>query len=187
VRPYRRTAPRRAERARLDALLAGHLSGSDEQPDDLVRYLDHLASLERFAFHGANHAFAELRPAAPHDTREFGSQHAVYGTPDPHWAMYFALVERTNARMLMNASLALTARARTRWYRRDVRVADAAGPLTTPGFLHVLPRDGFTAEPRVLGLIDVAHWVSPEPVRPLFVLPVDPRDYPPAALIRRVP
>ena len=62
-----------------------------------------------------------------------------------------------------------------------------AGPLTTAGYLHVLPRDGFRAEPPVLGIVDLAHWVSDVAVRPLFVLPVEPRDYPPAARIRRVP
>lgn len=188
MHPYRRRRIGRASRARYDALLAAHLAGSTDRPDDLARYLDHLASLDRFVFHGSNQAHDELRPAAPLDTREFGSQHAVYGTPDPHWAMYYAVVDRSNVRMLLNASLALTARARTRWYRRDVSVADPDRPLTIPGFLHVLPRDGFRAEPRVLGrLVDVAHWVRDGPVRPLFVLPVDPREYPPAALIRRVP
>jgi hypothetical protein len=188
VRPYRRTRPGRLARARYDALLADHLAGADERPDDLARYLDHLASLERFVFHGSNHAHAELRPAAPDDSREFGRQDAVYATPDPHWAMYYAVVERSNARLLLNGSLAFRAGSRTRWYRRDVRVADPALPLTTRGFLHVLPRAGFRAEPRVaLGLVDLAHWVSVERVRPLFVLAVDPADYPPAALVRRVP
>jgi len=187
VRPYRRTLPDRAARDRYDALLDAHLAGSDERPDDVAGYLDHLASLGRFAFHGANDRYTELRPRRPQDNREFGRQDAVYASPDPHWAMYFALVDRANAHTLLNGSVGLGPRARTRWYRRDVRVADPALPVTTSGYLHVLPRDGFRAEPRVLGLVDLAHWVSPVPVRPLFVLAVDPATYPPAGRIRRVP
>lgn len=45
---------------------------------------------------------ADLRPSRPRDTRELGNQHAVYATPDPHWAMCFALVDRSDAPMLLN-------------------------------------------------------------------------------------
>ncbi|QAY71110.1 hypothetical protein [Xylanimonas protaetiae] len=187
IRPYRRRRLDRTTRARYDALLAAHLDGAPDRPDDLTRYLDHLASLETFAFHGSNHRLDELRTTQAKDTRDFGNQHAVYATPDPHWAMYYALVNRQNAWNLRNASMAFGPRARTRWYWRDVRVADPAAPLTVDGYLHVLPRDGFRAEPRVAGLVDLVHWATDAAVTPLFVLPVAVAQYPLARLIRRVP
>jgi hypothetical protein len=188
MRAHRRTRPRGARRTAYDALLSAHLAGSAERPDDLTGYLDHLAGLRRFAFHGTSQeGLIELRPRQPRDIREFGSQNAVYASPDPHWAMFFALVDRAGVRMLINGSFALRANARIRWHQRDVRVKDPAKPLLSKGYLYVLPRATFRAEPRYRGIFDLAHWVSDVPVRPVFALPVRPEDYPMSGDIRAVP
>lgn len=154
----------------------------------MVRYLDYLAGLERFVFHGSNRDdIAELRiERESTDRRSFGRQQAVYATSDPHWAAYFALVDRENTRSLRNASLAFSSTARTRWYQRDVVLRDPEKPFAREGTLYVLPRETFLPEPKAAGILDTAQWVSPVPVKPLFVLRLDPLSYSLARHIRAV-
>jgi len=157
-------------------------------PEDVPGYLDYLADLDRFAFHGTGEGgLRELSTERKSgDARAFGRQQAVYASPDPHWAAFFALVNRDNATSINNFSIGLTRRSRTRWYRRDITTKDADQPLTRRGWLYVLPRDTFRAERRLHGLIDIAHWVSDTPVVPLFCLALSPEDYPLARLISAV-
>jgi hypothetical protein len=42
----------------------------------------------------------------------------------------------------------------------------------------LLPRAPFLSEPPLLGLIDTAQWISPEPVRPLVRVDVAPDEFP---------
>jgi hypothetical protein len=166
-----------------------HLDGADTSlPGDVVGYLDYLAALERFAFHGSNRDdITELSiERESTDRRSFGRQQAVYATPDPHWAAFFALVDRENTRSIRNASLAFSPTARTRWYQREVVVRDPDRPFVREGSLYVLPRETFREEPKVVGILDTAQWVSPLPVRPLFVLRLSPADYPLARYIRTI-
>jgi hypothetical protein len=189
LRRHRRSQSSDQTIADFESALLGHLDGSDPSlPRDVVGYLDHLASLERFVFHGSNRDdIAELRiERESTDRRSFGRQQAVYATPDPHWAAFFALVDRENTRSIRNASLAFSSTARTRWHQRDVVVRDPGKPFVREGSLYVLPRETFRAEPKVAGILDTAQWVSPVPVRPLFVLRLGPDDYPLARHIRAV-
>lgn len=175
--------------ARFQELLSHHLAGGQEVPDDLVGYLDYLASLRQFAFHGSGvRGLRELSTERRSgDARAFGRQESVYASPDPHWAAFFAVVNRAHASSINNFSIGLGANSRTRWYRRDVVLKDPTQPVVRPGWLYVLPRSGFRAERRaLLGLVDTAHWVSAVPVEPLFSLQVRPEDYPLARHVRTV-
>lgn len=188
---HRRGRPGAAVREELEGMVERHLTrdGAAMPVPDLLAYLDLLADLDRFAFHGSNVAgLRELRTERQSsDTRAFGRQGAVYATPDPHWAAFFAIVDRSNATSIHNASLALSPAARSRWYLRDVVVRDpGALPLRT-GWLYVLARDTFHAEGRLFGVLDTAQWVSRVPVTPLFGLELDPRSYPLARHIRTRP
>ncbi|HEX6945789.1 MAG TPA: hypothetical protein VF246_00330 [Acidimicrobiia bacterium] len=169
-------------------MLARHLEGDTGIPSSLVGYLDHLADLERFVFHGSNRRdITELGiERRSTDSRAFGRQQAVFATSDPHWAAYFALVDRSNVDRLRNGSISFSGRARTRWYQRDVVVLDPNGPLLTEGRIYVLPRDTFHPEPKILGIVDTAQWVSPMPVKPLFSLRITAERYPLARHIRVV-
>ncbi len=154
----------------------------------MVGYLDYLADLERFAFHGSNQAGLEelSTQRKSTDSRSFGRQQAVFATPDPHWAAFFALVDRENMTQIRNGSIAFSRRARTRWYLRDVVGAEAGRPIVRAGSLYVLSRDTFRPEPKIAGILDTAQWVSPVSVKPLFALRLDPADYPLARHIRAV-
>lgn len=186
---YRRTRAKGAERTRFQHLLQKHLAGVQQAPEDVVGYLDYLAGLRRFVFHGSG--LDDLRELSTErksgDDRVFGRQQAVYATPDPHWAAFYALVNREHAGSINNFFIGASQRSRTRWYRRDVVLKDPAQPVARPGRLYVLPRDTFRAERRLYGLIDIAHWVSTVPVTPLFSLSLRPEDYPLARHIRTVP
>ena len=186
LRRHRRARGTRATRSHFAELLRRHLSGRQTPVDDLVGYLDYLGGLGRFAFHGSGDAgLGQLGTERKSgDSRAFGRQRAVYATPDPHWAAFFALVNREQAATIRNFSIGLHAHSRSRWYRRDVVLTDPAQPPARPGWLYVLPPEGFHAAPRRFGPIDVAHWVSHEPVRPLFALPLTPGTYPLARYIR---
>lgn len=147
---------------------------------DLVGYLDFLAGLECFVFHGSNRPdIEELKTDRESgDSRAFGNQEAVFATPDPHWAAFFAMADRSNARLLRNGSLAFSRQARTRWYQREVVVRDPGAPALTRGWVYVLPRDTFDPEPKFAGLVDTGQWVSRVPVKPLFSIGIRPEDYP---------
>lgn len=188
-RPRRRRRATGSELAAFEAALVRHLSGVDHRlPDDVVGYFDYLADLERFVFHGSNHSgISELSiERKSTDSRAFGRQEAVFATPDPHWAAFFALVDRENMTTISNGSVALSRRARTRWYKRDVVVVDRDRPFLRSGTLYVLPKDTFSAEPKLAGVLDTAQWVSPVSVRPLFALPLHPGEYPLARHIRAI-
>ncbi|NLG22478.1 MAG: hypothetical protein GX555_13730 [Actinomycetales bacterium] len=185
---YRRSRASGAARHRLEELLARHLDGGEDPPEDMLGYLDYLAGLHRFAFHGSGEGgLRELSTERKSDdARAFGRQQAVYASPDPHWAAFFALANREHASSVDNFSIGLTQWSRTRWYRRDIVMTDPTQPAARPGWLYVLPRDTFHAERRLYGLIDIAHWVSDSPVRPLFALQLSPENYPLARHIRAV-
>lgn len=181
----RRPAWERLERGLLDSGAAGTEGTVEASPE----FPDYLAATDRYIFHGSNsRGITEFRTARESsDTSAFGRQQAVFGTHDPHWAMFYALVDRDNAFLIANASIALRRTSRLRWYRRTVFAHGPQAPALTSGRLYVLPRAGFVPEPRKWGLLDTGQWVSAAPARPLFSLPVSPTAYPPARFIRCPP
>lgn len=96
------------------------------------------------------------------------------------------MVNREHAGSVNNFSIGLSVNSSTRWYRRDVALKAPTQPVVRSGWLYVVPCADFRAERRLLGLVDVAHWVSDVPVEPLFSLPMRPEDYPLASHVRSV-
>ncbi|MBM6620242.1 hypothetical protein JTF08_01335 [Micrococcaceae bacterium RIT802] len=187
----RRTrADRRPALARLELdLLDEAATGTDGTVEAFPEFLDYLAATGRYIFHGSNRrGITEFRTQRESsDASALGRQQAVFGTHDPHWAMFYALVDRGNAFLIANASVALRRSSRLRWYRRTVFASDPETTLLTAGRLYVLPRAGFVPEARKFGLLDTAQWISACPAWPLFSLPVSPAAYPPARFILRHP
>lgn len=185
IRVGRLPALARLELGLLDEAATGTAGTVEAFPEFLV----YLAATGRYIFHGSNRqGIAEFRTQRESsDASAFGRQQAVFGTHDRHWAMFYALVDRGNAFLIANASVALRRSSRLRWYRRTVFASDPEAPLPTGGRLYVLPRAGFVPEPRKFGLLDTAQWVSACPVRPVSSLPVSPAAYPPARFILRRP
>lgn len=150
-------------------------------PEPVLPFLCWLADHRPVLFHGsARDDIEELAPVRlSSDTTAFGNQQAVFATSDPIWASWFAVVTRDTAmRSMCNASIGLGWDAVfPRWYYFSVNRAD--GKLAfQPGTLYVVPSDGFTPEPRKIGIADTGQLVRTSKVRPIARLTVEPADVP---------
>jgi hypothetical protein len=75
-----------------------------------------------------------------------------------------------------------------RWTSRDGRTLDlyhfsvhhehVGGDIWRPGTLYLLPREPFSANPLVPGGPPSSEWASPQAVRPLKRIAVEPEDFP---------
>lgn len=147
-------------------------------------YLQWLAGNRDVMFHGSR------RPSLPllgvnresSDLGEFGNQRAVYASSDPIWAMYFAVLNRANPnfRGTHNGCLVVKSSRRSYTPRYFFAVNEEAvtESLWSPGWMYILLKKGFESDQLVGGVIDTAHWISREAVKPLAILPVDPNDFP---------
>ena len=122
-------------------------------------------------FHGSN-----ARTIGVFEPREQLTAHdrpvrAVFATPDPLWAMFFAVTdtERAIGRWNMCLRPEESGLPASRYFfavRGDPR------SVWTPGAVYVLPRSTF--EPSDVA----AEWISLDPVVPLEVVPVTRADFP---------
>ena len=162
-----------------DALLAGEPTSV---PDPRLDFLRWLAENRPVVFHGSPRAdLTELSTERrSRDKTAWGNQQAVYASSDPVWAIYFACLSRdrgwTGTR---NGSMGLAGgplypRRYFIVHNRESASAERFGP----GSLYLLPPETFVADKPLAGVIDTAHLVSHEPVRPLARLDVTPDDFP---------
>lgn len=156
-----------------------------DPPGPVADYLRYLARSRSVLFHGTQHDLTELQPLQSNDVADFGNQQAVYASSDPLWSMFFALVLRgPTFRSMRNGSMSTLRVPEHRFYFLSVDVGEADS-VTQPGWIHVVPKDGFTAQPPFLRLVDSAQWASTRSVKPIARFAVAPEDYPLLAAIRR--
>jgi hypothetical protein len=152
-----------------------------QAPGDTLTYLRWLATHRAVLFHGSRRdGISQLRPdRESRDVTAFGDQRAVFASDDPVWAMWFALLNRgPGFRSTRNGVLSAGDGQRARWYFFSVDM-DRARPLfVDEGWLYVVPRDGFTVQPPLAGVLHSAQWVNPNPVRPLARFAVTPNAFP---------
>ncbi len=175
------------QRATFEAAAGRVLDGRGLLVEDLPKpktdFLRWLADHHPVAFHGsANAELEELRPIRmSRDASAFGDQQAVFATPDPVWATFFAVVRRDRGfRGMRNGSMGVPGdRVYPRWYYLALHRADEASGMDrfASGTLYLLPRDQFEPEFPGQGL-GSAQWVAHEPIRPLARLTVEPEDIP---------
>ena len=162
-----------------DALLAG---GAIPIPQPRLDFLRWLAEHRPVVFHGSpSDDLAELSTERRStDTTAWGNQQAVYASADPVWAIYFACLRRDRGFTgTKNGSLGrpggpLYPRSYFFLHNRGSASPDRFGP----GSLYLLPPDTFVGDAPLAGVIDTAHLVSHEPVRPLARIDVTPEDFP---------
>ncbi|WP_135230310.1 hypothetical protein [Deinococcus fonticola] len=152
-------------------------------------FLDWLAQ-KGYLLHGSKRDDITLfEPRPPHDLSPdaFSKRTGVFAASDGLWAMMYALRGPQVKRMLNMALQSCTGfgfgemkyflSLAPRWGT----VSDGR-TLLTPGFVYVLPPDGFIQMPAYdwpgLGTVQEPHWVNPNPVEPLMCLPVKPQDFP---------
>lgn len=122
-------------------------------------------------FHGSNARTIEVFEPRPQMTAYDLPVTAVFATPDPLWAMFFAVTDTVRAVGRWNMCLlpVQSGLTRPRYYfavRGDPRT------VWTRGAVYVLPKETFVPS-------DIpAEWISHEPVRPLDVITVGRDDFP---------
>lgn len=161
-------------------------------PEGLPRwvFLGWLAR-EGWLLHGSARGDLTLfEPRTPHDLSpdEFSKRKGVFAASDGLWALMYALRDRSRVRRMLNSALQVW--EGNRWSRmryflsfapQDPAVTDGRS-LLAPGFVYVLPPDGFEQMPPYewpgVGRVREPHWVNPNPVKPLLCVPVSPADFP---------
>ena len=122
-------------------------------------------------FHGSN--AGDIHRFEPRDqlTARDRPVRAVFATPDPLWAMFFAVTDTQRSIGRWNACLRPedTGRESTRYF---FAVRSDPGAVWTEGAVYVLPNDSFE-------LSDTsAERISFHPVEPLDIVPVTRGDFP---------
>jgi hypothetical protein len=162
-----------------DELLAGEEAAVPEPRLDFLRWL---AENRAVVFHGSQRDdLLELSTERlSRDSTAWGNQQAVYASTDPVWAIYFACLRRDGGWTgTKNGSMG---RAGGSLYPRRYFFLHNQGSASPdrfgPGSLYLLPPATFVADEPLAGVIDTAHLVSHEPVKPLARLDVRPEDFP---------
>jgi hypothetical protein len=145
-----------------------------------------LADAHYVLLHGSGRDDIEqFEPRQPADTSEFANRPAVFAASDGLWAMFFAIVERSVARSLVNACFTVAGAEgvapETVHYYFSVNADALDGGGFVPGVVYVLPRSTFEpqADDDYDGAVIVSRqWASLVPVRPLARLDVTPADFP---------
>lgn len=174
----------------FDDLLAAVRSGDAGDPIQYHlpaprwQFLCHAADHGGLLLHGSpDPTITRFEPRKPNDPGEFSGQEAVFAASDGLWALFFGVVDRTDA-IISNAC---------------VRLIDPDGVTGEPhywfsisrqvlprfpwrdGSVYLLPREGFVEQdPMHFGefTVRIAQWASPTPVAPLGRLEVTPEDFP---------
>jgi len=122
-------------------------------------------------FHGSNAGSIEVFEPRSQLTAHDRPVTAVFATPDPLWAMFFAVTDTVRAIGRWNMCL-LPAESGLPRARYFFAVRGEPRTVWGEGAVYVLPKDTFVPS-------DIpAEWISFEPVRPLELIPVGRDDFP---------
>jgi hypothetical protein len=182
VSEAQRSAARRVASRMAEDLTAG-LVPTPAAPTWLI--LCELAELMPIVFHGTSEANIEcFEPRECVDTNPFGAQRAVYATKDPVWALFYAALDRNPPFSLHNGSFrtydAEGRRSEPMYFFSIARPALQRRAFS-PGYLYLLPAESLVQEPistRIGIRIEVDHWASLAPVRPLVRISTVAEDFP---------
>lgn len=149
------------------------------------QFLCYLCDHKNILMHGsAVRDIAEFEPRQSNDIEEFGNRRAVYAASDGLWPMYFAVVDRTKVKGLVNSCFrAITPdgiKSEPYYYFSINRNAMPLYPWCD-GMIYILPGDTF--EPQPLQEFrefkaEIAQWASLVGVTPLAKLAITPEDFP---------
>ena len=150
------------------------------------RFVEWLTRQDAVIFHGSPkpdiEVFAPVRKSVEiQDIAGTGNLAAVYGTPSGLWALWFAVLDRSDLHgSIQNGVL--------RWTNREGRDLDVyffsvhheyvGREIWRPGTLYLLPREQFRPLPFFPGGPDSFEWASADEVRPLKRIAVEPEDFP---------
>ncbi len=152
-------------------------------------FLDYLARTRGLVLHGSQHRDLSLLSPVRNsrDAREFGDQQAIYATQDPLWALFFAVLDRTNLLGPINNGAIQLQGDDGSFLRRYFFCLDAPSLKSNPwkpGAIYILPSQGFEPDPDQQGVhfgiytLQVTHWIYRGEAQPLARLLVNPEDFP---------
>lgn len=122
-------------------------------------------------FHGSNLRTIQRFEPRPQMTARDRPVRAVFATPDPLWAMFFAVTDTGRAVGRWNMCL-LPEESGLPRPRYFFAVRGEPKTVWAEGAVYVLPRQTFVPSDTP------AEWISHEPVDPLDVVPVERGDFP---------
>ncbi len=177
--------------AAIDAALA-QAPGAEiryDLPFPKYLFLNYLAEKRAMMLHGSTLTnLASLEPIRnSRDSSEFGDQPAIYATQDPLWALFFAVLDRSQLRgWINNGAIWLKGDNGSiiRRYYYCIDVESLRGNPWKPGAIYLLPGGKFEPDPTQDGTrignysLTATHWLCRTAVQPLARLLVQPEDFP---------
>jgi hypothetical protein len=150
------------------------------------RFAEWLTRQNAAIFHGSPKpdidVFAPIRSSVElMDHAGTGNLAAVYGTPHGLWAMWFAVLDRPALEGSIRNGVMRWTDSEGRLlvlYFFSVHHEHVGGEIWRPGTLYLLPRETFRANPLFPGGPGSSEWASPEELRPLKRIAVEPEDFP---------
>jgi hypothetical protein len=151
----------------LDEAGGGELHYDARAPKHV--FLRYLLEHRPVVLHGTGEPTIERFEARRQTDYDNEWTNAVFATDDPIWPIFFAVVNRSVARSLVNG-------CSRRWGESHYYFSIGTDPQRRDawrdGWIYVLPRETFHAHRAG------TEWLSPVAVRPLARLHVEPSDFP---------
>lgn len=166
---------------------AAHIQYNLPYPRHL--FLEYLVKTRGVLLHGSPlRGLDVLNPVRQSsDSSEFGNQAAIYATPDPIWAMFFAVLDKNKLHGVVSNGAVHLKGDDGSFLRRYFFCIDEtslrAGPWST-GAIYILPPEQFEPDPTQLDYrigsytLQVTHWIYRGTLTPLAWIPVVPEDFP---------
>jgi hypothetical protein len=152
-----------------DVERAGGAEVAYDRPQPIHSFLRYVSAQGNVLFHGTGNG--DIREFRPRRQTDYDGSwvDAVFATSDPVWPLFFAVVNRRQARSLINACLPTD---HATYYYFSVSADPRAPETWRDGWVYVLPRASFVQHRAR------SEWMSRVPVRPLARLHVTPSDFP---------
>lgn len=193
IPPIRRmVAPVDATRKQaFDILLDTALVGNSSKP---IRYnlaypkadfLNYICDWRKFVVHGS--PLDDLETLQPirksSDENEFGNRQQIFCSPDAMWAMWFAILDKSQYNFTRNGCVRVgRGPKRVKYYHFELPNENKTNNPFTEGMIYIARAQDFP-DRRTYPILDwfdgeIEEWGSTQPVKPLARLRVSPRDFP---------
>jgi len=183
--------PAEEKRAAFDQLIEGSIERGNNLPIDYnlpypkIDFLNYVCDWRGLVTHGSPmHELETLEPIRKsRDNTEFGNRTQIFCSPDPIWAMWFAILDKDKFSLTNNACIRIGSGVRREKYYHFAlpRNKKEDAPFTA-GMLYICRAEDFPSR-RVIPILkflggEVEEWGSEKPVQPLAKIAVTPSDFP---------
>jgi len=148
-------------------------------------FLNYVCDLRGLVAHGSPlKDITTLQPIRlTSDRHEFGNREQIFCSPDGVWAMWFAILDKSQIRLTDNSCIRLgRGDNRIKYYHFSLSKENESDPPFTEGMVYLAKAEDFPdhRQIRSLEVFDAAveEWGSTKVVTPIAQLPVSPKDFP---------